>query len=150
MKTAPKQLAQGVGAFILLWTAASCMEQPVLERTGRTLATWVDDPVVYSIIVEATNPRPSSQFADKSRVQYFSRFIEGVRVASVQYIDHLEQEETEQVSMTVGKHPDGVDKRVRMAFVADSQLRNSPRKVRQRGGQENAPTTLQHLKIAMH
>lgn len=118
-------------ALAFMWTEAVCVGQSVLERSVRSLTNWVDTGIAngttYSVIVEANNPRPSAQFADKERVQFFSRFIEG-DVVSVQHIPHLP--EKADGSMISAQHLEGVDRRVRMVFVPDwPRIQGHPDKV---------------------
>lgn len=121
MKTTPIHLARCmVVAFSLLWAAAISVEQ---SKSDRSFISWIDRGVVngttYSVIVEAANLHPSSQFGDRRRVQFFNRLGGGDRVVSVQYAPHLPEPSEADGPLIVQEHPDSVDKRVRIVFLSD-------------------------------
>lgn len=120
-------------ALAIMWASMWTAVESAPNRNNRLPEDWTDGGAVsgttYSVIVEATNPRPSSQFGDKQRVQlYTSGLFGGGRVVSVQYVPHLPDEADR--SLTVRGHPGGVDKRVRMVFLSDMELEPYPDKVR--------------------
>lgn len=136
MRTIPTMLAHCMLALAFMWTALVCVESAI-NRNNQLPEAWTEEGIVsgttYSVIVEATNPRPSSQFGEKQRVQFFThRLFGGGGVVSVQYTPHLPAEV--HGSLLVRRHPDGVDKRVRLVFLSDMELESvpDPDKVRHR------------------
>lgn len=72
----------------------------------------------YSVLVLSPSVKPSSQFRDKERVRFFSAFPEGSGVVSMQFVDLPRRWPRGNGDSPIhAKHPDGVDKRVRVVFL---------------------------------
>lgn len=123
----------------VLWKVASCLlAQAVLELSGPSLGSHIDGRVfndtTYSVIIEANNRNPCSQFADLERVRFFTR----PREVSVQFTRYLPDANE---PLNLRQHPDGVAKRVRIVFIMDkakNEISRYPNKVRHK----NKQTTL--------
>lgn len=89
------------------------------DRTGWTESARDSTSTTYSVIVVANNPHPSNQFRDKRRVQAYAPG--GHNVVSVQYTSPSAARAFDRRSPGAFfvRHPEGVDKCVRLVFIAD-------------------------------
>lgn len=141
MRTGFKQLARCLAVLTSRWTAGSCHEHSLDTHYRRPFSVegWVDQTwahrgfvesddapavrvdqrnVSYSVIVLSPSTKPSNQFLDRERVRFFSPFPRGSGVVSVQFVDLPTRWEPRMRDSPIHvRHPDGVDKRVRMVFL---------------------------------
>ena len=132
MRTIFKKLAPCIVHLSFVWIRAAGDGDTLLTDTQvkENGVGWTDKGVVegatYSVIVIDTNPRPSNQLRDQQRVRAYSK-LNGDRIVSVQFVNPvpLDPWVIDKPPYSVG-HPDGVDKRVRLVFIADIGNRLSP------------------------
>jgi len=129
MRTVARQVARlarfGLVLGIVMTSAIS--QQLYLDTGGDAEAAVgaedgkeVFNGPTYSVIVVASNPRPSNQFRDEQRVRYFNRVSGGRDVVSVKFGDPAPDNPPGTIEPPFGvRHPDGVDKRVRLIFRPD-------------------------------
>lgn len=140
MFTIFKQFPRCLVVLASMWTAGSCHEHylDAHYRYPFSVEGWIDQSwshrgslesnahaadadqsnVTYSVIVLSPSTKPSSQFLDEQRVRFFSPFPGGSGVVSVQFVD-LPTRWPQHIGRSPFhiRHPDGVDKRVRMVFL---------------------------------
>lgn len=127
MRTVPIQLGRcGLMLSIVLTLASATPQKVYLDMNSTTVGTGTEDGEdvftgpTYSVIVVASNPRPSNQFRDEKRVRCFNTLSGGRDVVSVQFGDPSPDKPPGIDEPPFGaRHADGVSKRVRLIFRAD-------------------------------
>lgn len=120
-----RQLAR-CGLVLGIVLPSSISQQLYLDTDGTEAGTRTGDGedgfngTTYSVIVVASNPRPSSHFRDEQRVRYFNRLSGERDVVSVKFGTPTPQTMPSVDNPPFGlRHPNGVNKRVRLIFWPD-------------------------------